>query len=227
MAGNFKFDIPSSINRTVVNRGTINVAQGGLLAFVAPGVENSGIINAKLGQVSLSSGKTFTLDLYGDKLVSLGMDSKVLDRVIGPDGEAVSSLIKNGGSIKANGGSVFLEVNAARDVVDNVINMDGLIEAKTAVQENGEIILYGGEEGLVNVTGTLDASGKEATQTAGEVQILGEWVALLDNAFIDVSGDLGGGRALIGGDYQGTGPKYAPRRGHPPAVAFLCIAESW
>ena len=205
MAGNFKFDIPSSIYRTVVNRGAINVAQGGLLAFVAPGVENSGIINAKLGQVSLASGKTFTLDLYGDKLVSLGVDSKVLDRVIGPDGEAVSSLIKNGGSIKANGGSVFLEVNAARDVVDNVINMDGLIEAKTAVQDNGEIILYGGEEGLVNVTGTLDASGKEAGQTAGEVQVLGEWVALLDNAFIDVSGDLGGGRALIGGDYQGKG----------------------
>ena len=84
----------------MVNRGTINVAQGGLLAFVAPGVENSGIINAKLGQVSLSSGKTFTLDLYGDKLVSLGVDSKVLDRVIGPDGEAVSSLIKNGGENK-------------------------------------------------------------------------------------------------------------------------------
>ena len=63
-------------------------------------------------------------------------------------------------------------MNAARDVVDNVINMDGLIEAKTAVQENGEIILYGGEEGLVNVTGTLDASGKEAGQTAGECRFL-------------------------------------------------------
>ena len=36
------------------------------------------------------------------------MDSKVLDQVIGPDGQAVSALIKNGGSIKANGGSVFM-----------------------------------------------------------------------------------------------------------------------
>ena len=205
MDGNYKFDIPSSINRTVVNRGTINVAQGGLLAFVAPGVENSGIINAQLGQISLASGKTFTLDLYGDKLVSLGVGSKVLDKVIGPDGQPVSSLVKNGGAIHANGGQVFLEVNAARDIVDNVINMDGLIEAKSVVQENGEIILYGGEEGLVNVTGTLDASGKGVGETGGEVRITGAWVALLENAFIDVSGDLGGGTALIGGGYQGKG----------------------
>ncbi|MEE3253032.1 MAG: filamentous hemagglutinin N-terminal domain-containing protein, partial [Nitrospinota bacterium] len=178
MAGNYKFDIPSSLNRTVINRGSINVAQGGLLAFVAPGVENSGIINAQLGKVSLASGRTFTLDLYGDKLISLGVDSKVLDQVIGFDGQPVSSLIKNGGSIHANGGKVFLGVNAARDIVDQVINMDGLIEAKTAVQENGEIILYGGNEGLVSVNGALDASGKETGQTGGEVQVLGEWVGL-------------------------------------------------
>ena len=30
MAGNYRFDIPASVNRTVINRGTINVAQGGV-----------------------------------------------------------------------------------------------------------------------------------------------------------------------------------------------------
>ena len=221
MVGNYKFDIPSSINRTVVNRGSINVAQGGLLAFVAPGVENSGIINAQLGQISLASGKTFTLDLYGDKLVSLGVDSKVLDKVIGPDGEPVSSLVKNGGTIQANGGNVFLEVNAARDIVDNVINMDGLIEAKSVVQENGEIILYGGEDGLVNVTGTFDASGKGVGETGGEVRITGAWVALLENAFIDVSGDLGGGTTLIGGGYQGKGLVPTSQKTYFHSTAFV------
>ena len=73
--------MPPEIHRTIVNRGSINIKQRGLLAFVAPGVENSGIINAKLGQISLASGKTFTLDLYGDKLVSLGIDSKILNQV--------------------------------------------------------------------------------------------------------------------------------------------------
>ena len=41
MAGNYKFDIPSSVNNTVINRGMINVAQGGLLAFVG-GVDEAG-----------------------------------------------------------------------------------------------------------------------------------------------------------------------------------------
>ena len=205
ISGNYHFSISPEINRTVINRGTINIKQGGLLAFVAPGVENSGIINAKLGQISLASGKTFTLDLYGDKLVSLGIDSKILNQVIGPDGTPVSSLVANGGSIHANGGNVFLGVKAARNVVDQVINMDGLIEAQTAFKKDGKIVLLGGDEGLVKITGTLDASGKESGQLGGNIQVMGEWVALLDNAFIDVSGDLGGGTALIGGDYQGKG----------------------
>ena len=132
ISGNYHFTIPPEINRTIVNRGSINIKQSGLLAFVAPGVENSGIINAKLGQISLASGKTFTLDLYGDKLVSLGIDSKILNQVIGPDGTPVSSLVANGGSIHADGGNVFLGVKASRNVVDQVINMDGLIEAQTA-----------------------------------------------------------------------------------------------
>ena len=205
ISGNYHFSISPEINRTVINRGTINIKQGGLLAFVAPGVENSGIINAKLGQISLASGKTFTLDLYGDKLVSLGIDSKILNQVIGPDGTPVSSLVANGGSIHANGGNVFLGVKAARNVVDQVINMDGIIEAQTAFKKDGKIVLLGGDEGLVKITGTLDASGKDSGQLGGNIQVMGEWVALLDNAFIDVSGDLGGGTALIGGDYQGKG----------------------
>ena len=162
ISGNYHFSIPPEINRTIVNRGSINIKQSGLLAFVAPGVENSGIINAKLGQISLASGKTFTLDLYGDKLVSLGIDSKILNQVIGPDGTPVSSLVANGGSIHADGGNVFLGVKAARNVVDQVINMDGLIEAQTAFEKDGKIVLLGGDEGLVNVISSLASIPPEA-----------------------------------------------------------------
>ena len=86
-----------------------------------------------MGQISLASGKTFTLDLYGDKLVSLGIDSKILNQVIGPDGTPVSSLVANGGSIHASGGNVFLGVKAARNVVDQVINMYFFFKYKMAL----------------------------------------------------------------------------------------------
>ena len=50
------------------------------------------------------------------------------------------------------------------------------------------------------------ASGKGAGQTGGQVSVLGQYVGLTANASIDVSGDAGGGTALIGGDFQGKNP---------------------
>jgi hypothetical protein len=59
--------------------------------------------------------------------------------------------------------------------------------------------------GNVIVSGSLDVSNTALGQTGGSVQVLGNKVALVEQARVDVSGDVGGGRALIGGDYQGKG----------------------
>ena len=99
-----------------------------------------------------------------------------------------------------------MPVWAARAVVDNVINMDGLIQARSAVESNGEIILSGGDEGTVRVSGTLDASGQDTGLSGGTVHVLGAYVGVFDYAKIDVSVDAGGGTALIGGNYNGHGP---------------------
>ncbi len=205
MSGNYNFNIAPSSSGVVVNRGTITAAQGGLVALVAPGVENSGVIQAKLGIVTLAAGRTFTLDLYGDGLINLAVDSKVLQKVTGLNGNKLTSLINNNGSIQADGGTVLLSVNAAKDVVENVINMSGIIQGRSMKEKTGEITLNGGSEGVVNVSGTLDASGRNAGEKGGKVQVLGNKVGLFQNANVDVSGDTGGGTALIGGDYQGKG----------------------
>jgi filamentous hemagglutinin family protein len=205
LSENYNFDIPSSLSNSIVNQGTITAAEGGLVALVAPGVQNLGVINARLGKVSLASGKTFTLDLYGDQLINLGIDSKVVDQVTGMNGETLSSLVTNSGSIFADGGVVQLNVNAAQDIVDHVINMDGVIQARSVMEKNGKIILMGGDEGDVHVSGTLDASGYNAGETGGEINVLGHLVGLYGTGFIDVSGDSGGGTLLFGGDYQGNG----------------------
>ncbi|AFZ18067.1 two-partner secretion domain-containing protein [Allocoleopsis franciscana] len=64
-----------------------------------------------------------------------------------------------------------------------------------AVKSNANITLFGT---TVTNTGQLVAPG-------GTVQVLGDRIALLDNALIDVSAVGGGGTVLIGGDYQGKG----------------------
>ncbi|MBT3508337.1 MAG: filamentous hemagglutinin N-terminal domain-containing protein [Nitrospina sp.] len=203
--GNYNFSVPSSLSSTVVNQGIITAAEGGLVALVAPGVQNMGIINARLGKVSLASGKTFTVDLYGDQLINLGVDSQVMGQVTGINGQALTSLVSNSGSIFADGGMVRLDVNAAQNIVDRVINMDGVIQARSVSEKNGQIILMGGDAGEVNVSGTLDASGYGQGETGGTVHVLGDMLDFSGNGLIDVSGDLGGGTLLFGGDYQGQG----------------------
>ena len=205
MAGNYNFNIAPDIARSIINRGSLNVADGGLLALVAPGVANEGIINAKLGRVSLAGANTFTLDLYGDQLVNIGLNSQVTEKVIGPNGDALNALVSNSGSIFADAGTVRLDVNSAKGIVDNVINMDGVIQAQSFQQKNGKIILSGGSSGNVQVNGTLDASGYGAGETGGTVHVLGENLNLLGATKIDTSGDFGGGEILVGGDYQGKG----------------------
>jgi hypothetical protein len=81
------------------------------------------------------------------------------------------------------------------------------VEATSAKSVNGEIILDGGDTGLVTVSGALDASGKAAGETGGTVKVLGNQVNLAAGATIDVSGDAGGGTALIGGNFHGAGPE--------------------
>jgi filamentous hemagglutinin family protein len=117
MAGNLKFGEAGNASASVINQGTITAAQGGLIALVAPGVANQGIINARLGKVALASGNTFTVDFYGDRLISIAVDDKVIQRAIGADGQLLDAMVANSGQINAAGGVVQMTANAARDVV--------------------------------------------------------------------------------------------------------------
>ena len=208
MAGDYNFDVDRASGGTVVNRGRITAAEGGIVALVAPGVENSGVIVARLGRVALASGNSFALDFYGDRLIQIGVDDSVAERLLAPDGTELKALVDNSGEIYADGGTVMLmAASVAKDVVDYAINMEGIIEARTATERNGQIVLEGAGEGIVRVTGTLDASGRESGDAGGNVKILGSKVGIVGQAEVDVSGDAGGGEVLIGGNFQGRGPE--------------------
>ncbi|MBL8652722.1 MAG: hypothetical protein JNJ97_00890, partial [Alphaproteobacteria bacterium] len=118
-----------------------------------------------------------------------------------------NALVDNSGTIQADGGRVLMTARAARDVINNVINVTGIVEARSARIENGEIVIDGGENGIVSVNATLDASGQTADAKGGTIKVLGEKVGLFENARLDASGDAGGGTVLVGGNYQGNGPE--------------------
>jgi filamentous hemagglutinin family protein len=215
MAGRYQFNIPGRPDASIVNQGQITATNGGFAALVAPGVRNTGTITATLGTVSLASGNMFTLDMYGDKLIQLGVGDEIAARVRDvATGQPLQSLVSNEGRLRANGGRVELTAVAARHVVDSVINNRGVIEANSIGTRNGMIVL-GAATGAnkpadaprqtVRVGGTLSAAGKRKNTTGGTIVVTGENIEIA-GATIDASGRSGGGRVMIGGDWAGGHP---------------------
>jgi filamentous hemagglutinin family protein len=209
MAGRYNFIIPGQPDASVVNLGTITATNSGFAALVAPGVRNSGTITARFGKISLASANAFSLDFYGDSLITLGVGDSIAGQVKDvATGQTLDALVKNEGLLKANGGKVELTAVAARQVVDSVINNKGVIEARSIGHRNGMIVLgaatsktkvAGAPVQTVKVSGTLNVSGKK---TGGTVKVTGEAIELA-SANIKATGGTGGGTVMIGGDTGG------------------------
>uniref|UniRef100_UPI0031FE86C2 beta strand repeat-containing protein n=1 Tax=Azotosporobacter soli TaxID=3055040 RepID=UPI0031FE86C2 len=190
LSGQYKF---SGNGASVINQGTINAASGGYVALLGAQAKNQGVILANQGSVVLAGGKAVTLDLANDGFLHLAVDQA-----------ALSASVSNGGLIQADGGKVLLSARTADALASTVVNNSGIIRGRSIMNKNGLIVLDGGSGGAMN-SGTLDASGKDAGQSGGEVKVLGNKVLLAAGSEINVSGDLGGGTALVGGNYQGSG----------------------
>ena len=217
MAGRYNFNIPGRPDASIVNQGRITATSGGFAALVAPGVRNSGTITATLGTVALASGNSFTLDMYGDKLITLAVGDSIANKVIDvATGRPLKSLVSNtkSGDLSANGGRVELTAAAARAVVDSVINTKGVIRANSIGRHNGMIVLNAATGGskpagapaqTIKLAGTISAAGKHRGTTGGTIVVSGEHIKVA-NAKIDASGRRGGGKVLIGGDWGGGHP---------------------
>ena len=133
MSGNYHFTPGSNGAATVSNAGSISVTKSGLAALVAPSVVNSGTIAAKISKITLASGDTYTVDLNGDGLINLAASNAM-----------TAQNIVNTGTLDATGGSVIITAAQASSLLDNVINLDGIINANnlTASNQSGDLV-YG------------------------------------------------------------------------------------
>lgn len=124
-------------------------------------------------------------------------------------------------------GVVLIQDSADISVGENII-IAGTVDSLQAELSGGDLLVSEGQTTQVDgslwlngenvtVNGSLAADGiyiqsSDTTYVSGElsapggtVQILGERVALIDDARVDVSSPNGGGTVLVGGDYQGQG----------------------
>lgn len=212
MAGSYRFTLPGRPDASVINRGSVSIADYGIGAFVAPGVRNEGVITARLGSVGLAAANTFTLDMYGDSLIHLELPDELTGEVVDvATGKVLADRVSNAGTIRADGGVVALTAATARKVVNAVVNNTGVIEANSVGRRGGRIVLgaqtrktkrAGAPVQTVKASGTLKASGTRPDEQGGKVRITGE-VIQLDTVVIRADGPSGGGRILVGGDYMG------------------------
>ncbi len=204
---NYQFDAVPGYSGAIINKGQLIAAQHGLIALVAPGVVNNGMIKANLGHVILASGDAFTVNFAGNDLINFTITTPTSHAGVAPNGKVLRNGVSNTGAIYADGGEILVTASAAQGVLDHIINMQGIAEAKSVGTQNGEIIISGDPSGgVVRIAGKLIATGKHSGQTGGNVTVTGNDILLDNSALIDVSGDAGGGNILIGGDAHGAGP---------------------
>jgi len=199
-AGHLDFGVAGEVGAGVANHGKIHVSSGSAI-LAGETVANDGLIVAEAGAVVLAGAKTYAVDFAGDGLLRFAAITGAVDAA--PPGTA--ALVDNRGTLSAPGGRVLMTAQAAKGVLDNVINTSGIVEATSVASINGTIVLAAAGGGTV-VSGLLDASGKGTGESGGMVEIRGDQVTLAATARVDVSGDIGGGTALIGGDFHGAGP---------------------
>lgn len=178
----------------IINEGTIN-AEGGLVALHAAKVENSGTIKSNGGSVLMAAADTLTLTPDTDGKLNFTVDGKVAE---------ANAL--NKGAITADGGTIVMTADSASDVMSTVVNNEGTLQARTLRKnEKGQILLEGNDKGQVEVSGTLDASGTDDGQDAGNIKVIGQKTIVHDGTNLLAKGDVNGGKIETSGDVLDLG----------------------
>lgn len=190
------FNLGGVSDGKIINEGTIN-AEGGLVALHAAKVENSGTITSNGGSVLMAAADTFTLTLTPDT------DGKLNFTV---DGKVAEASALNKGAITADGGTIVMTADSASDVMSTVVNNEGTLQARTLRKnEKGQILLEGNDKGQVEVSGTLDASGTDDGQDAGNIKVIGQKTIVHDSTKLLAKGDVNGGKIETSGDVLDLG----------------------
>ena len=193
-----KYNFTGTSTAGVTNQGSLNATEGGYVALMANNVNNEGSITAPRGTIALGAGNAFTLSADISGKVNLAVDEA-----------AVNAAAVNKGNIKADGGYVVMKANDAAKVINSVVTNTGIIEAKSLKNQNGEIVLDGADQGVVNVGGTLNTNAAEANTAGGNITVKGLYTNINSDANLSAkaTGSQTGGTIDTSGAYLYIAPE--------------------
>ncbi|MGU6464822.1 two-partner secretion domain-containing protein, partial [Salmonella enterica subsp. enterica serovar Minnesota] len=174
----------------IVNQGALTTNAGGYIVLAADKVSNSGTIRTPGGKTVLAAGERVTLQLDNGGLTSVQVS-----------GDVVNALVENRGLISARDGQVYLTALGRDMLMNTVLNVSGVVEASGMHRQDGNIVLDGGDSGVVHLSGTLQADN--ASGQGGKVVVQGQNILLDKGSSITATGGQGGGEVYIGGGWQG------------------------
>ncbi|NZC40279.1 beta strand repeat-containing protein, partial [Escherichia coli] len=174
----------------IVNQGALTTNAGGYIVLAADKVSNSGTIRTPEGKTVLAAGERVTLQLDNGGLTSVQVS-----------GDVVNALVENRGLISARNGQVYLTALGQDMLMNTVLNVSGVVEASGMHRQDGNIVLDGGDSGVVHLSGTLQADN--ASGQGGKVVVQGQNILLDKGSSITATGSKGGGEVYIGGGWQG------------------------
>ena len=197
---NSTYNFSTNNNSTLINEGNI---EGEYVALLSPIITNKGTINTNVA-TSLAAGDNLKLSIS---------DSNLLTVSVNPS--KIKSSINNEGIIKSQNGIVTLKTDIAQSVVDQVIKIENA-KADGLISENGivklvtntgaitakDIKIDAGSNGASTISGTLNSNSD--TSNSGSVEVTAKEIDI-NTATISADGKTGGGKVLIGGDWQGSG----------------------
>ena len=204
--GNYRFAGDSG---RIINEGYLTTRSGNVY-FIAPDIENAGIIHAESGALVLAAGRSirigsldapdiqFEITAPDDAIINLG-------QLLADQGSihAFAGTLTHSGAISASGaalaedGSVILYADGDIHLqAGSTISASGASGGDILVQSRAGTVLSGGE---------ILAEG--ANGDGGRIRLLGDKVGLLGQARVSAEGSGDGGEILIGGNVTGLGPE--------------------
>ncbi|MEM1170192.1 MAG: filamentous hemagglutinin N-terminal domain-containing protein, partial [Cyanobacteria bacterium P01_H01_bin.35] len=173
----YHFDVSNP--GAIVNQGNLSLNPGNNLTLAGGTVVNTGELSTAGGNITIAA-------VNGGDTLRISQPGHVLTLDISP-----SSAHLSGQSITPLSLTQLLtggETNHASSVI---------------VDAQGNLVLTD-TEGVAVASGNIDVSNSSDQGSGGQINVLGDRVAVID-ANIQANGLNGGGKILIGGDFQGDG----------------------
>ncbi|MCS7180587.1 MAG: filamentous hemagglutinin N-terminal domain-containing protein, partial [bacterium] len=165
LSGKYEFSQnPNSGLSSIINKGQIIINDNGYAILVAPLVSNEGLIIANLGKVVLAGTESFVVNFDGTGLINFTI----------PRPEKTP-------------GTVLIPTSQVTNIIREVVNTPGLIEAGSIIEENGTTYLVGASGTVIN-TGVIKVDGRDG-QDAGTIILSStQATALVPGSLLSASG---------------------------------------